>query len=264
MLAEFRAAAQEEIQMLRNGFASGMLPQPQWAPRPDFAAALRDHPSEIAVIAEYKRASPSRGIIREDLDVEDAARMYEAGGCAAISILTEKKWFKGNFNYLDRAQNALRNKAIPILRKDFIFHPVQIRATAATGAAAVLLIVRSTPDAKLLGELLAEAGKWNLQCVTEVFNEADLRLARDVGARIIQVNARDLETLEVNRNICLELIAKNPPQQHEVWIAASGMEKREDIQKARDAGFAACLVGSSLMSNKNPGQALAELLGHAN
>ena len=136
-----------------------------------------------------------------------------------------------------------------------------MRATAATAASALLLIVRLTPDAATLRALREQAESYGIQAVVEIFDAEDLRLARESGARIIQVNARDLETLAIDRNACLQLVRAFPPASGELWIAASGMSSPEHLRAAAEAGYHAALVGRALMENGTPGEALAALLG---
>lgn len=254
MLEKFREAKQREIAILKN---SRQLPEYQ-GQRPSFSGALNSKNGLPAVIAEYKRASPSKGLICETVSPSLASSEYASNGASALSILTEEDWFKGNLDYLARARAAAPD--LPILRKDFIFDSLQIRATASTPASALLLIVRLVPQARLLRNLREEAEKFNIECVVEVFDDADLAIARESGAQIIQVNARDLDTLKVNRKACLELIKANPPSEKEKWIAASGMDSGEHLIQAYDAGFDAVLVGTALMANGQPGLALRKLL----
>ena len=265
LLERFRKAKQAEVEALQALQAMGKLPPVHEGPRPDFAAALarRAPGSPLAVVAEYKRASPSRGVICESLEVEDVARQYAAAGASAISVLTEEAFFRGRLDYLARAADpALYNgPRVPLLRKDFIFDPLQVRATAATPASALLLIVRLTPDAATLRALREQAESYGIQAVVEIFDAEDLRLARQSGARIIQVNARDLESLAVDRDACLQLVRACPPASGEQWIAASGMSSPPHLKAAAEAGYHAALVGSALMENGHPGLALAELLG---
>lgn len=264
LLERFRTAKQAEVQALCALEARGNLPPPQRGPRPDFAAALvpppKGHP--LAVVAEYKRASPSRGVICENLEVEDVAGQYAAAGANAISVLTEESFFHGQLDYLARAAGALHQSGLqtPLLRKDFIFDPLQVRATAATPASALLLIVRLTPDVAVLRALRELAESFGMQAVVEIFDAEDLRLARESGARIIQVNARDLESLAVDRDACLQLACRHKPADGEIWIAASGMSRPEHLQAAANAGYHAALVGSALMEGGHPGAALAALL----
>lgn len=265
LLERFRKAKEAEVEALRALEAQDALPAVYEGQRPDFAMALtrRAPGSPLALVAEYKRASPSRGVICESLDVEDVARQYAAAGASAVSVLTEETFFRGRLEYLARAADpALYNgPRTPLLRKDFIFDPLQVRATAATPASALLLIVRLTPDAAILRALREQAEGYGIQAVVEIFDAEDLRLARESGARIIQVNARDLESLAVDRDACLQLIQACPPANGELWIAASGMSSAEHLRAAASAGYHAALVGSALMEGGNPGEALAALLG---
>ena len=160
-----------------------------------------------------------------------------------------------------QAREAMaQGRAMPILWKDFIFDPIQIEAAAASPASAILLIVRMAPDAGRLRSLRRLAESFGMDAVVEVFDEADLRLARESGAELIQVNARDLDNLQVSRGACLDLIRRQPPREAEVWIAASGIEHGSHLNEAAKAGFHAALVGTSLMRGGKPGEALATLL----
>ncbi|MCI7568268.1 MAG: indole-3-glycerol phosphate synthase TrpC [Desulfovibrio sp.] len=261
LLERFRTAKREELEALRSLAARHALPAPREGVRPDFRAALRRDASGLpAVIAEYKRASPSRGVIREDMDAAEAARRYADGGAAALSILTEERYFKGSLTYLDEAAAALGEHRPPLLRKDFIFDPLQVTATAATAASALLLIVRLTPEAGLLRDLREQAESFGMQAVVEVFDAEDLELARRSGARVIQVNARDLETFAVDVNAGLELIRRYPPLGEERWIAASGLSRTKHLRAAAEVGYDAVLIGTALMEQGDPGAALRALL----
>lgn len=264
-LERFRAAKAEELAALRRAAETGGLPPPWRGARPDFAAALlRGTPgAPLAVIAEYKRASPSAGSICEGLEVEDVARQYAGAGAAALSILTEETWFRGHMGFLARAARALDSgpgARPPLLRKDFLLDVLQVEATAATPASALLLIARLTPDARVLRDLREAAEAHGMAAVVEVFDRADLALARESGARIIQVNARDLDTLTVDREAALALIRSRPPEPGELWIAASGMDSFAHLAGAGRAGYRAALVGTALMAGGRPGAALARML----
>lgn len=264
-LERFRRAKEAEVAALRQAADEGTLPAVYVGHRPDFLSALRT-PSQQhlpVVVAEYKRASPSRGSICQTLDVEDVVRQYTVAGAGALSILTEEKFFQGHVSYLERAARAIgtTGQRLPLLRKDFLFDPLQIRFTASTPASALLLIVRLTPDVRLLRHLRESAEHYGMHAVVEVFDAADVRVARESGARIIQVNARDLASLTVNRGACLALARRCPPTFGETWIAASGLCRPEHLQAAAQAGFHAVLVGSALMEGGRPGKALAGLLG---
>ena len=272
-LERFIKAKMAEVEGLRRLAQQGAMPAPLDGPRPDFLAALRGCSAPVvrlgeyslAVVAEYKRASPSRGVICQSLGVEEAARQYAASGASCLSILTEEKYFQGHMRYLHEAANPAlyTGHRPPLLRKDFIFDPLQVAATAATPASALLLIVRLTPDAHTLRALREQAESHGMQAVVEIFDQQDLRLARQSGARIIQVNARDLGSLATDRKAPLALIRACPPQKDEVWIAASGIDSGGHLLDAARAGFAAALVGSALMAGGTPGMALARLIAQA-
>lgn len=253
MLERFRAAKRHEVDKLEQCARRGGLPAPFAGPRPAFGTALRG--DGLAVIAEYKRASPSCGVIDTKLTPEEVAAAYEAGGATAISVLTEEVHFRGELSYLAR----MTASGLPLLRKDFIMHPLQVTATAATPASALLLIVRLTPDAALLRDLREQAEAQGMDAVVEVFDTDDLDIARASGARIIQVNARDLDTLKVSMAACLGMGVLRDAA--ETWVAASGMSAPEHLAAAATAGYDAALVGTALMRGGDPGAALRALLG---
>ncbi len=276
-LTRFYQAKQAEIAALEGIDFEALAPWP--LPRPSFLQALENGRGGILpVIAEYKRASPSRGTICESLEPEEAAREYVENGASALSVLTEERYFRGRLSFIRRiaammeAERTLETTGhkgahskvllppVPILRKDFLFHPAQVAATLATPASALLLIVRLTPDARVLRDLREQAERGGVQAVVEVFDARDLALARESGARIVQVNARDLETLKVDKEACLRFIESLPPQGGERWIAASGISCRKDLEAAAKAGYHAALVGSALMEHGTPGADLRRLL----
>lgn len=260
-LERFMKAKKDEIESLERMGAEAFAP---WrGTRPSFCRALlAGGEGPLAVVAEYKRASPSRGVICESLEPEDAAVQYAASGASALSVLTEERHFHGSLSYLFRMASALERtgRRLPLLRKDFIFHPLQVAATLASPASAMLLIVRLTPDVRLLRDLREQAEAAGVDAVVEVFDERDVALARESGARILQVNARDLASLRVDRAACLKIARECPPKDGELWIAASGMKCRSDLEEAADAGFRSALVGSALMEDGCPGKALRRLL----
>ena len=281
-LERFRKAKERELAALQQG-----IPAPFEGLRPSFRDAIsRNAPGRgracgdgkapvgqapvrkapVPVIAEYKRASPSRGTICGSVPVEDAVLAFAGGGASALSILTEEEFFQGSLDFLLRARTALDAAGfgdIPLLRKDFLFDERQVLATAATPASAFLLIVRQNPDAKFLRDLRETGEAFGMDAVVEVFDEEDLEIARASGARIIQVNARDLETFAVDRMACLALAERCPPAQGEVWIAASGMEEAGHLEAAHAAGYAAALVGTALMRGGRLEENLARLVDGA-
>lgn len=256
LLERFRKAKAAEIRRLRQLEKTGLLPPPCAGLRIFFLEALQSPLPRPHIIAEFKRASPSRGDILTDMEPEEAARQYAGAGASCLSVLTEEHFFKGFPDFLRRMECA----GLPLLRKDFLFGPLQVAATAATPASALLFIVRLTPDALLLRALREQAEKYGMDAVVEVFDEKDLALARDSGARLIQVNARNLDTLAVDRSLCLKMAARHKRADGEVWIAASGISGPEHVRQAKDAGFQAVLVGTKLMEGGAPGKALRRLL----
>jgi indole-3-glycerol phosphate synthase len=225
-------------------------------PRRSFAAAL-SQPGRINVISEYKRRSPSKGIIREDLAPQDVARGYAAAGAAALSILTDQEFFGGELDHLTAARGAAE---IPVLRKDFVVDAYQIWEARAAGADAVLLIVAALSDAEL-GALLKEADTVGLDVLVEVHDGDELSRAAAAGSRIIGVNNRNLKTMEVRLETALELAPRIPAGA--VKVAESGIKTGEQIQKLRGAGFDAFLIGEHLMLAPDPGVALASLMREA-
>lgn len=224
-----------------------------------WASALRaKRPAEPAIIAEIKRASPSRGLIREDFDVKALAEQYASGGATALSVLTDEPFFQGNLRNLEIASQAVK---LPCLRKDFMVDEYQIIEARVHSADAILLIAAALTTEKLrrfseLGRQLA------LDVLVEVHTKAELEkvlhaIGED-GADAIGVNNRDLKTFEVRLETSLELAAHIPPSV--VRVAESGIWKSDDINRLRDAGFDAFLIGESLMRQPDPAAALADLL----
>ena len=222
-------------------------------PARDFEAALRatDPP---ALIAEVKRASPSAGVIAEDANPSVLARDYEAGGAAAISVLTEPRHFQGSLADLQAVRSSV---SIPVLRKDFLIHPSQVIEARATGADAVLLIVAAVTDPELHA-LLAAARDLGLAALVETHSEADLRRALETDATIVGVNARDLESLEVDVAAALARVEAVPEDR--IAVLESGIASRADIDAALRAGASAILVGESLMRADEPARAVRKLL----
>jgi indole-3-glycerol phosphate synthase len=208
------------------------------------------------MISEIKKASPSKGLIREDFDPLALAKGFEAGGAAALSILTDTKYFQGSLAYLEAASGAVK---IPCLRKDFIVDPFQIVEARAFGADAILLIVAAHTDTEL-ASLRKEAGNYGLDVLCEVHSRGELKRAVDLGFNVIGVNSRDLRTFEMHPELLFELVDAMPAGT--VKVAESGLRGAEEIAKLRDAGYDAFLMGETLMRRPDPGAALAELLRH--
>lgn len=221
--------------------------------RPSFAAALRG--PAIAVVAEVKRASPSRGAIT-GVDPVDLARRYARAGASAISVLTEERHFLGSLEHLRAVAAAVD---LPILRKDFVVHPLQVAEARASGASAVLLIAAVLGPA--LGAYLAYAEALGLDALVEVHDEAELDRALDAGARVLGVNNRDLRSLRIDLAVAPRLLRCARERGFVgVGVAESGYASRDELAALR--GLAdAVLVGSSLAGSGDPGAALTALFG---
>ena len=222
-------------------------------PVPPFAAALRGN--SVKVVAEVKRTSPSKGTINRGLDVADQVVAYEAGGAAALSILTEPTRFGGSNEDLIRARAAVR---IPLLKKDFHVETVQILEARSVGASAALVIARAVPPARLQ-ELVTAGNDLGLEILVEVRDERELDLALRFGAQLIGVNNRDLETLEIDPETAVRLVPLIP--QDVVAIAESGVKSAKDVERYANAGADAVLVGSELSASSDPEAAVRSLTG---
>jgi indole-3-glycerol phosphate synthase len=223
-----------------------------------FRARLKEAAkSGAAVIAELKKASPSRGVIRENFSVAELAREMEAGGAAALSVLTEEKHFQGS---LENLRLASKTVSIPCLRKDFIVDELQLLEARAHGADAALLIVAALSDAELK-QLDRAARDLQLDILCEVHDRQELRRAVDIGFDVIGVNNRDLRTFEVTLETSLRLVGDIPAGA--VRVAESGIHSGKEIARLRSAGYQAFLVGESLMKESSPGTALRALLAEA-
>lgn len=209
----------------------------------------------ISLIAEIKRASPSKGTINEDVDVAGTARLYELAGARAISVLTEERYFRGSLDDLRQARQAT---GLPLLRKDFIIDPYQVWEAAAAGADAILLIV-ATLSAAELADLYREAGEAGLECLVEVHGRNEMEAAGSLGASIIGVNNRNLSTFEVNLDTTLRMAAERPPGA--LIVGESGISSPRDVERLKEAGVDGILVGERLMRSADPGGAIRELLG---
>ena len=227
----------------------------------DFEEALI-HPrkGKIALIAEVKKASPSAGVICRDFDPVRIAKAYEAAGASCLSVLTDEKYFQGSLAYLKQIRQAVK---LPLLRKDFIIDPRQIREAVDWGADAILLIVSILTDEQLAAfhSLATEAG---LAALVEVHDEAELGRALAAGAKLIGVNNRDLKTFQVDLATTERLAGKlenSPVRRDTVLVAESGIHTRADVERLAQAGARAILVGESLMRHGDMAAKVSELLG---
>ena len=221
-----------------------------------FAAALRSAATRgPAIIAELKKASPSRGLLRADYRPVPVAKSYAQVGAAAISVLTEEEFFKGSLEDLTAVSAAV---SIPVLRKDFILDPFQIVEARAAGADAILLIVAALTDTELRS-LANTARDMELGILCEVHDREELDRAVQLGVELIGVNSRDLKTLEVNPKVHTDLIRHLPA--NVIRVAESGIRTHADIERLLAIGYDAFLVGEVLMRQPEPAAALALLLG---
>lgn len=221
--------------------------------RRSFAEALSIS-DRINIIAEIKRRSPSKGMLRENFDPSAIAESYERNNAAAISILTEEDFFDGSLSHLAAARASA---SIPILRKDFIFDEHQILEAAHAGADALLLIVAILDD-ELLRRLIEATHRTGLDALVEVHTADEMRRAVRAGARIIGVNNRDLTTFNVTLETSIELARLAPAGV--LLVSESGINRREDIDKLREAGYQAFLIGEYFMRADDPGEALTRLV----
>lgn len=222
------------------------------AARRDFRAALQARTP--AVIAEIKKASPSKGLLSVDFDPPRIARQYAEGGAAALSVLTDEQYFQGSLAYLREARAAVE---LPALRKDFTIHEVQIAEAAAAGADAVLLIAAILTERQICC-LREAAARYRMAALVEVHDADELDRAIAAGADIIGVNNRNLSTFEVSLETSLRLADRIPAGV--VRVAESGIHSAEDVRRLRDAGFTAFLVGEHLVKSGDPAAALRALV----
>jgi indole-3-glycerol phosphate synthase len=218
-----------------------------------FSEALVDE--GIALIAEMKRASPSRGPIRPGASVTEVVRAYETGGAAACSVLTEPEHFGGSLDDLAEAREAT---SLPLLRKDFLVDEYQLLEARVAGADAVLLIVAAL-GGRRLSRLAATAGDLGMDSLVEVHDEEEMAAAIDAGAEVIGINNRDLHSLEVDLETTFRLLADVPAGT--VVVAESGITRHDDVRALEDAGVDGILVGEALMRADDPAQAIRSLMG---
>ena len=218
-----------------------------------FVAALTE-PGRVNVIAECKRRSPSRGMLRADYRPDRIAAGYEANGAAAVSVVTEPTFFDGALDHLRAVRGAVD---LPVLRKDFIVTSYQLVEAVTAGADAVLLIVAALDDTAL-GSLLGEATALGLAVLVEVHDEVELRRAVTAGATVIGVNNRNLRTLAVDLNASRSLVTKMPTGS--VAVAESGLKTCDDLVELGAAGYHAFLIGETLITTPDPGKTLGRLL----
>lgn len=224
-----------------------------WQHRNPFRLHKALSEDRINIIAEIKRASPSKGVINDKIDVAETARNYENGGACAISVLTEEDSFQGSLEDLRTARNAIE---LPILRKDFIFDEFQIYEAADAGADVILLIAAMLDD-KELQNLYKVAENLGLDVLTEVHTLEELERVKNVNVKIIGVNNRDLKTFKVSLDVSRELIKHAPKDA--LMITESGITSKEEILELRELGFRGFLIGETLMRSGNVEEELRKL-----
>ena len=210
----------------------------------------------INIIAEFKRRSPSKGVIRAGANPIDIVQDYAAGGAVALSVLTEEDYFAGSLEDLRAVKAAVK---LPVLRKDFVFEEYQVYEAAAAGADALLLIVATLDDAWLLRLRQLAEDDLGMDALVEVHTSDEMKRAAACGAKIIGVNNRDLRTFEVSLNTSLSLAREAPPKA--LLISESGLHSPHDLQRLREAGYQGFLIGERLMRADKPAEALRSLRG---
>ena len=240
------------------------------APVSDLEAAARSRPAprglrvalagpEMSVVAEIKRASPSRGPFPVSIDPAMVAKAYVAGGAAAISVLTDGPYFQGSLDDLNAATSVADGSArpVPVLRKDFVMDPYQIAEARAYGADAVLLIVAALDDSALV-ELLAATADWGMDALVEVHDEREMERAAAVGAKVVGINNRDLKSFTVDLGLAERLAPFAPDDA--IIVAESGVFGSSDVKRLHDAGAHAVLVGEGLITASDRAAAIQALL----
>jgi indole-3-glycerol phosphate synthase len=211
----------------------------------------------VRIIAEIKKASPTKGLLRPDFDPIELATAYADNGAAAVSVLTNADHFQGSIEHLAAAHRVLRPRGIPVLRKEFIFDDYQVFEARAHGADAILLIVGMLSSTRL-AELMDLARRFWLQCLVEVHDEEELGAALDAGAEIVGINNRDLRTFKTDLAVT-ETLARLIPAGG-IVVSESGIHGRADVRRVSEAGAHAVLIGEALVTAGDPGAKLRELL----
>jgi indole-3-glycerol phosphate synthase len=225
------------------------------APPPRSLAAALSAPAKVfRIIAEVKKASPSRGLIRDDFDAAAIARAYERGGASAISVLTDEKYFQGG---LDDLTAVRREVSVPLLRKDFIVDRYQVWEARAAGADAILLILAALPRRQELSELAGEAEELGMDVLWEVHEREEFNRLLGLRPRLVGINNRDLRTFAVDIETTRRLLPLVP--EGAIAVSESGFSRREELEMLRGWGVGAFLIGESLMRAPDPGEALREL-----
>ena len=259
ILDQIVAVKRDEISLARRhrDLASLRRDAEQLGGQRDFVAGLRGRIAGggAAVIAEVKKASPSKGVLREEFVPQAIAESYERHGAAALSVLTDMQFFQGSAAYLKQARAAC---ALPVLRKDFMIDAYQVFEAREMGADCILLIAACLADAQM-ADLEAQANALGMAVLVEVHDAAEIERALRLKTPLIGINNRNLRTFEVALQTTIDLLTSVPPDR--VLVTESGILAREDVRRMRDAQVHAFLVGEAFMRAPDPGKALAELFG---
>ena len=259
ILNEIIANKKEELTRLKADFPEKGLVQglkmriKHLPPTRDFIKAVSGN--DIKIIAEVKKASPSKGIIKKDFNPVEIAKTYEMNGAAAISVLTEEKYFHGHIDYLREIKEEV---SLPLLRKDFIFDEYQVYESRAAGADALLLIARVL-EKKEVEDFLDLSHDLSMSCLVEVHDEEELEKVLSTKAKLIGINNRDLKTFKTDIKTTLNLAAKIPKDR--IVVSESGINNYHDIDFLRGAGVNVFLVGEAIVREKDMGRKLKELRG---
>ena len=225
-------------------------------PSRGFANAIKDHveSNRVAVIAEIKKASPSKGVMREDFRPADIAKSYASGGACCLSVLTDEKYFQGSTDYLKEARAA---SELPVLRKDFMVDPYQVYEAREMGADAILLIAAALGD-PLMSDMEQVALALGLEVLVEVHNHQELERALRLQTPLLGINNRNLRTFETSLQTTLSMLSTIPEEK--IVLSECGIHTPADIQMLRENGVHSFLIGEAFMREDNPGDALAELI----
>lgn len=258
VLSEILATKRTEVQRRREQVSLQALQEQLMnaPPTRDFRRALAEAQG-TALIAEVKKASPSKGILREDFDPLAIAQTYAENGAACLSVLTDEPYFQGKLKYLRQIREIV---SVPLLRKDFIVDAWQIAESRAAGADAILLIIAALSPHDLT-EFLKIAKEYDLAALVEVHDKDELHDALNAGADLIGINNRDLHTFRTSLSVTLDLVSDLPPDPNRLIVSESGIFTRADVQKLETAGVHAVLVGEALMREADIGAKVRELLG---
>ncbi|HFB54963.1 MAG TPA: indole-3-glycerol phosphate synthase TrpC [Hellea balneolensis] len=258
ILAKIARYKRQEVKELKSGFSRYQLEnmaQSQPEPRGFLQALQHASATKPALITEIKKASPSKGLIREDFKPSELARAYQDGGATCLSVLTDKPSFQGSDIYLKQARAI---STLPVIRKDFMVDPVQVLHARALGADAILIIMAMVDD-KLARRLFKMAKDWDMDALIETHNFTEMKRANDLGAKLIGINNRNLKTFKTSLDNFHKLAPHAP---HDAFVVAeSGINTFDDIEELTKSGARAFLVGESLMRQKDVRLATENLIG---